>query len=149
GICLCRAMLNTGEPYKRFLANIQAQGGDVEGFEKGLGKLRAPIQKELVAPRSGWVQKIEAFKTGLAAVTLGAGRNKTTDSVYPYVGIVFYKKRGEVVQKGEPIAELYAEKETDAEKALVLLQEAVHLESGSPPRVSPPSSLILREIAAL
>ncbi len=172
GIDRCRTMLEGGEPYRRFLANIEAQGGDPEAFERGIGTLRAPVRRTLRATKNGWIQRIEAYKTGLASVALGAGRNKTTDSVYPYVGILFFRKYGEPVQKDEPVLELYAETEKAADDALSLLQEAVHigpsLDKKSPREESegtgstvsgmrgserngstPRKSLILKEIVAL
>jgi pyrimidine-nucleoside phosphorylase len=150
GVDRCRKMLEGGEPYKRFLSNIEAQGGDPKAFERGIGTLRAPIRRTLPAEGDGKIQRIEAYKTGLASVVLGAGRNKTTDSVYPYVGIHFFKKRGEPVGQGESVLELYAESENAAEEALSILREAVHI--GPPDQKGGSSlsrSLILKEIVAL
>lgn len=130
GVDRCRSMLQGGEPYQRFLANIEAQGGDPKAFEQGMGVLRAPVRRTLKASRKGWIGRIEAYKTGVASVVLGAGRNKTTDAVYPYVGIQFFRKRGEPVQEGDPILELYAETEQAADEALSILNEAVHIQEG-------------------
>jgi len=150
GVDRCRKMLEGGEPYKRFLSNIEAQGGDPKAFERGIGTLRAPIRRTLPAEGDGKIQRIEAYKTGLASVVLGAGRNKTTDSVYPYVGIHFFKKRGEPVGQGESVLELYAESEKAAEEALSILREAVHIgPPGQEGRPLLPRSLILKEIVAL
>ncbi len=150
GIERCLKMLEGREPYQRFLANIEAQGGDAKAFERGIGTLRAPIRRTLKASQDGLIQRIEAYKTGLSTVVLGAGRNKTTDSVYPYVGILFFRKRGEPVQAGEPILELYAETDQAADEALSILREAVHIackseETGPAFR----KSLVLKEIVAL
>jgi len=103
----------------------------------------------------GTVQRIEAYRTGMAAVTLGAGRNKTTDTVFPYVGIQFHKKRGEPVKKGEPILELFGETSEAVDRALEILKEAVHLEAARPGKngrqnvEEPLESLILKEIVEL
>jgi thymidine phosphorylase len=103
----------------------------------------------------GTVQKIEAYRTGMAAVTLGAGRNKTTDTVFPYVGIQFHKKSGESVKEGEPILELYGETSEAADRALEILKEAVHIETARAGKnerhneEEPLGSFILKEIVEL
>ncbi|MCX7787929.1 MAG: thymidine phosphorylase [Spirochaetes bacterium] len=150
GMERCQKMMESGKPYQRFLANIEAQGGDPKAFEQGIGTLRAPIRRTLKASKDGRIQRIEAYKTGLATVVLGAGRNKTTDSVYPYVGIHFFRKKGESVQEGEPILELYGETDPSANEALSILRQAVHIASNSE-ETSPlhPRSLVLKEIVAL
>ena len=89
--------------------------------------------------------RVEAYKTGLAAVYLGAGRNKTDDPVFPDVGILFEKKRGDKVKRGETLLRYYAEKETDAEAAEKLLAQAMHV--AERPETAKP--MILKEIAAL
>ena len=155
GVSLCEKMLSGGEPYRRFLANIQAQGGDPNAFEQGIGQLRSPERRVFRSPVEGTVQRIEAYRTGMAAVTLGAGRNKTTDTVFPYVGIQFHKKRGEPVKRGEPILELFGETSEAADRALEILKEAVHLETARPGQngrqnvEEPLESLILKEIVEL
>lgn len=150
GVDYCRGMLQGREPYKRFLANVKAQGGDPNAFERGIGTLRSPIRRTLKALRDGRILRIEGYKTGLASVVLGAGRNKTTDSVYPYVGIHFFRKSGDLVRQGESVLELYAESDKAADEALSILQEAVHIgfrdQEGEP---NLPKSLILKEIVAL
>ena len=145
GVELCTKMLASGEPYRLFLKNIAAQGGDPAAFERALGKKRAPIERRLASPADGVVSRVEAFKTGLAAVYLGAGRNKTDDPVFPDVGIVFEKKRGDTVKRGETLLRYYAEREADAAAAEGLLREAVHV--AAKPEAAKP--MILKEIAAL
>jgi pyrimidine-nucleoside phosphorylase len=142
---LCRKILRTGEPYERFIKNIAAQGGNPAAFERGIGKLRAPVKRTLQSPRDGTVSRIEAHKAGMAGVLLGAGRNKTTDPVYPNVGIVFHKKRGEAARRDEPLCDIFAETDAAADAALKLLEEAFHI--GDTP--APERPMILKETAAL
>ena len=44
---------------------------------------------------------------GLAAMSLGAGREKTTDAIDPGVGFVLEKKVGDAVAKGEPLVTIH------------------------------------------
>ena len=142
---LCRQKLAGGEPYERFIKNIAAQGGDPAAFERGIGRLRAPVRRTLSSPAGGVVSRIEARKIGMAGVRLGAGRSRTTDPVHPNVGIVFARKRGEPVSSGEGICDIFAESEAAADAALELARSAVHVAG----RAEPAGPMIIREITAL
>ena len=142
---LCREKLAGGEPYELFLKNIAAQGGDPAAFEKGLGRLRSPVRRVLTSPRPGVVAEIDAFMIGSAGVLLGAGRSRTTDPVFPHVGIVLHKKRGEKTAEGEALCEIFAESGSAADGALALCSDAVRVA----PTAEAPGSMILREKAAL
>ncbi len=145
GTELCRTKLASGDPYRLFLRNIAAQGGDPAAFEAQLGKRRAKIECVIASPCDGIVTRAEAYRIGLAAVLLGAGRNRTDDPVHPDVGVVFEKKRGDRVKRGEILLRYYAEKNGDAEAAGRLLAEAVHVAE----RPEPAKPMILKETAAL
>ncbi len=83
---------------------IEAQGGDPD--ERALPV--APVVQEVPAPGPGYVRRLSARGIGLAALHLGAGRARKEDSVDPAVGIVCAKKRGEWVERGQPLAEVHA-----------------------------------------
>ncbi len=82
---------------------VKAQGGDPAAI-RDLSKLpRAKHTTAVPAPRSGFVAAIDSEAVGLAAMALGAGREKTTDVVNPAVGFVLEKKVGDAVQAGEAL----------------------------------------------
>ena len=54
---------------------------------------------------------------GLAAVHLGAGRREKDDAIDHSVGVVCLKKRGDAVERGEPLAEIHARDEAAADEA--------------------------------
>jgi pyrimidine-nucleoside phosphorylase len=92
---------------------IRAQGGDPD--EAVLPK--APLVREVFAPRGGHVQGVAARAIGIAALHLGAGRREKEDSIDHAVGIVCRKKRGDVVTEGEALAEIHARDEASADEA--------------------------------
>jgi pyrimidine-nucleoside phosphorylase len=69
---------------------IEAQGGTSD--EAALP--RAPIVREVTAPREGYVHDLSAIRVGNAAVRLGAGRRTKEDAVDHAVGIICHAKRG-------------------------------------------------------
>jgi thymidine phosphorylase len=51
---------------------------------------------------------------GRAAASLGAGRARKDDAVDHAVGIIVHRKRGDTVERGEPLATVHARGEFDA-----------------------------------
>ena len=58
---------------------------------------------------SGYVNKIDTFGLGMAALELGAGRMKKEDKIEPKAGIIFYPKIGDKINKGDLLAEIHCE----------------------------------------
>jgi thymidine phosphorylase len=77
----------------------------------------APVVHRVVASRQGFVSQLSAIGVGNAAVHLGAGRRTKEDQVDHSVGIVLRAKRGDLVEDGEPLADVHARTEDDAEVA--------------------------------
>jgi len=111
---------------------IRAQGGDPD--ESALP--RAPIVREVFAPRAGWVQRLAALPVGLAALHLGAGRREKDAPIDHAVGVLCRKKRGDAVELGEPLAVVHARNERTADEAAEDVLAAYEL-GDEPPRARP------------
>jgi pyrimidine-nucleoside phosphorylase len=111
---------------------IRAQGGDPT--EDALPV--APVVREVPAPRHGHVAELGAVAVGLAALRLGAGRQTKDDAVDHAVGIRCLRKRGDAVERGEPLAEVHARDEASAEAAATEVLAAYRLDD-TPPHVRP------------
>jgi pyrimidine-nucleoside phosphorylase len=111
---------------------IRAQGGD--SAEDALPA--APVVREIVAPRSGYVTRLGALAVGLAALRLGAGRVGKDDAIDHAVGVVCRAKRGDEVVAGEPLAEIHARDGASADRAAAELLAAYEL-GDVPPRPRP------------
>jgi pyrimidine-nucleoside phosphorylase len=111
---------------------VRAQGGDPD--ESVLP--RAPVVREVVAPRGGYVRRLAALPVGVAALHLGAGRGVKDAPIDHAVGVVCLKKRGDTVAEGEPIAELHARDERAANDAATGVLAAYEL-GDDPPRPRP------------
>jgi pyrimidine-nucleoside phosphorylase len=55
------------------------------------------------SPRDGFVHQIATERIGVAAVALGAGRQKTNDKIDPQAGIEVMIKLGQRVEKNQPL----------------------------------------------
>jgi thymidine phosphorylase len=77
----------------------------------------------------------------------GAGREKAGEPVDPHAGIVFHARRGDRVQKGRPLATLYATTAEQLAESTALLTAAIRISSAPPPAVDLIQQVITREIA--
>ena len=139
---LLRAAIDSGAAMQKFAEVIEAQGGD-PGVLDHPGLLpKAKFQEELPAPRSGYVTECDALNVGVAAMRLGAGRERKEDKIDPAVGITIVAKPGERVDEGQPLARISYNDEGRLAMAMPLLKRAFHI--ATIPAAQP--SLILAEV---
>jgi len=86
---------------------VTAQGGDVGAIEDLRRLPRASHTTPVLAERDGFVTRIDSEAIGLAAMTLGAGRGRTTDTIDPAVGFYLDRKVGEAVKASEPLVTVH------------------------------------------
>lgn len=144
GLEKARAAVTSGAAKERFLENIRLQGGNAAQFEAECGTRRSAYSCNITAAQDGFIAGIDAYSTGIAGVHLGVGRNKTTDPVAPDAGILFEKRRGDAVKKGDVIMHLYGKDTASLEAASALLNGAVRYDS-TPPEKKP---MVLQEITS-
>lgn len=141
GIAKCKEVVANGKALEKFLENIKDQGADPEDFLANQGKRRSPFHAEAFAKEDGYLI-IDAYKVGLSCISLGVGRQKTSDKVDADSGIIFAKKQGDYVKRGEKIMDIYAKNQDSLEKGKQELENAVSYSS----QKFKSSKLILKEI---
>jgi pyrimidine-nucleoside phosphorylase len=144
---ICRENLESGRAWETFLQNVELQGGDTRELKRQLGSRRAPLHYEVPAGVSGVLTGIDAYKTGMAGVYLGAGRSTAEDKVRYDVGIELLKKPGEPVEAGDSVARIYADEEEHLSQALKIFQDGLTIEEKPEAKKKP--SMILEEISTL
>ena len=111
GRAMAERCVADGSALEKFRILVQAQGGDVSYVDDISRFERAKYVEVVNAPRSGFISEVQARSVGEAAVTLGAGRAKKSDTVDHAVGFVIHKKVGDQIQKGEPLFTIHANDE--------------------------------------
>jgi pyrimidine-nucleoside phosphorylase len=94
-----------------FARMVEAQGGDKEWILNPEKFPKAKYSHIVTAKESGYITGVDTEGYGVASLLLGAGRNTKEDVIDPTAGIYLLAKTGDKVQKGEPIATLYSERE--------------------------------------
>ncbi len=141
--------ISSGKAMDAFMRNVEAQGGDPGRLAAMRGKFRAPLSRALRSPFAGTVGRLDAYRVGLAALALGAGRARAEDAVLPDVGIVLERKPGEEVRAGEPLCVLYGRSEAALDEAEALLGPAYAPADERRAGSAVPESIVIKEIQAL
>jgi pyrimidine-nucleoside phosphorylase len=124
---------SSGEALALFARVVEAQGGDPRVTEDPAKILsKAPQRTEVNADRSGFLSGLDAFKVGVAAMRLGAGRERKEDTIDPAVGITLLVKPGARVEAGQPILRLSYRHPARLEEALTVLDGAVEIGDEKP-----------------
>ena len=97
--------LENGKALKKFEEMVVAQGGDLEDLYR---PVKVDHVVEIPAQEDGLIAELPAMEFVFFAMRLGAGRAVKTDALDYETGIVFEKKVGESVKKGEIVAKVYA-----------------------------------------
>jgi pyrimidine-nucleoside phosphorylase len=127
GETLARARLGDGSAWERFLQNVEFQGGDTEVLLHPERGPRASVVKPLKAGSAGFVRRVDAYKTGVASVILGAGRSRKEDRVLPGVGITLSRTQGDRVDTGDELCLVHGEDEQKADEACRIMESAFSL----------------------
>ncbi len=124
GMSLCKNAVDSGKALEVFLENVREQGADPDSLMANLGKRRSEYHAEFKVEKDGYVL-IDAYKIGISCIHLGVGRNKTSDAVDPDSGIIFAKKQGDFVKKGEVIMDVYARDKKSLDAGMAAISDAV------------------------
>ncbi len=96
-----------GSAVRKFQEIIAAQGGDPRAIED-YGRLpQARATRDVPSPGGGHVTRIDTEAVGLAAVALGAGRQRVDSPIDPAVGFTLLRKVGEPVKAGDPLVRIH------------------------------------------
>ena len=87
---------------------IEAQGGNPAVVEDPGVLPQAAAVEVFSAVEAGTVTRVEPRTIGEAVVAMGGGRRVVTDIVDPSVGFVITVKPGDQVERGQPIASVFA-----------------------------------------
>ncbi|QRK04058.1 thymidine phosphorylase [Archangium violaceum] len=101
------ASVSDGSAVRKLKEIVQAQGGDPRAIDDYALLPQARATVDVVAPQEGFVTGIETEAVGLAAVALGAGRQRVDSRIDPAVGFTLLRKVGEPVKAGEPVVRVH------------------------------------------
>ncbi|MCR4615669.1 MAG: pyrimidine-nucleoside phosphorylase [Clostridiales bacterium] len=129
---MAKDSLYSGRALDKLVEMVTLQGGDPTVILNTNNLKKARFFHTVTAERSGYITHIDTECCGKASVLLGAGR-QTKDSVIDHTaGIVLSSKVGDIVNKGDIIATLYADDESLFPLAEDTLLSSVEIGSEKP-----------------
>jgi thymidine phosphorylase len=132
------AALRDGRAMDAWRALVTTQGGDPDA------PLPRAAEIELVtATEDGYVSTVDAYRIGVAAWRLGAGRARKEDPVSAAAGVVLHRKPGDRVAAGDPLYELRTDDAGRIEAARAAADGAVVISSAAPA----PQRIVMDRIA--
>jgi pyrimidine-nucleoside phosphorylase len=132
GIDLSKAQLQNGKAFEKFLDVADAQGAETTPLKDFSKYPTSKLTEQVTVSKDGYISAINALEVGLAAITLGAGRMKKEDTIDPKAGILFRKKVGDKIKKGEVVAEIFTDKESAIEPVAKRIREAIQVSAKKP-----------------
>ena len=116
--------LSSGEALTKFRQLVAIQGGDTRVIDDPSLLAQAAHKIEIKAAASGYLAEASANYIGMAALVLGAGREKKEDVIDPAVGIEVFRKVGNPINAGDVLAVIHANDLNKADEARRLVDAA-------------------------
>ncbi|MDZ7672648.1 MAG: pyrimidine-nucleoside phosphorylase [Halanaerobiales bacterium] len=133
GYELLEELLQNGQAFEQFKKLVKKQGGDVTYLDNPDKFKKSEYIYEIKAKKDGYLNQLKAIDIGLAAMLVGAGREKKGDKILNEVGVKVYSKYGEKVKKGQKIATLhYNKKDKNFEEAVEKLNQSFVIKNEAP-----------------
>lgn len=124
GRAVATRALSDGSAYDKFVELILVQGGDPWSLEE-TRFYRRPESEVVYDGPEGTLRAINARSVGWTSVSLGAGRRKLGEIVDPGAGIVFHKRVGDQIRKGDSVATLFSRRSSEVEAAAQSIRDAL------------------------
>ena len=105
---MLKDIIKSGKGLQKLRELVVAQGGNPAYVDDPSIFPLPAIVEQVISNYEGYVKAIKADDIGIAALTLGAGRETKESEIDLSVGIVLHKKIGDFVKKDETIATIYA-----------------------------------------
>jgi pyrimidine-nucleoside phosphorylase/thymidine phosphorylase len=142
---LAEEMIASGKAKAKFREAIRLQGGDARVVDEPGRLPQAKARAAVASGKAGFVVATQCEQLGTACAVLGGGREKKEDTIDLSVGLVFHKKIGDRVEKGEPLCTLHYNAESRIEEAKRLVEQSYRIE---PERPKEKKALVRRVIGA-
>ncbi|WP_244835181.1 pyrimidine-nucleoside phosphorylase [Clostridium sp. BJN0001] len=125
---LLKKLIENGEAFKKFKEFISIQGGNPIDADNLENLPKTKYIYEVKSKISGYVNRIDSYKIGIASMVLGAGRASKDDDIDLSVGIVLNKKRNDKVDNDETLCYIYSNDEEKTHEVERLIIESFAIE---------------------
>jgi pyrimidine-nucleoside phosphorylase len=125
--------IGTGRAAEHFQKIIEAQGGNPAVVDDPALLPQSHEVELFVAPRRGFVARVEPRAIGRGITALGGGRATMEDKLDLSVGFVISARPGDWVEQGEPLATIFARDRTGIDHGRSALRTAIAIADEADP----------------
>lgn len=127
-----KGLIKDGSALKKFKEMVDFQGGNPAIVERRTLLPHSCLSLEITSEKDGYINSIDAEAVGIASMMLGAGRERIDSEIDHSAGIVFEKKVGDFIRKGEVICTFCTSYEEAIIKAKRLVIDAINIKDSPP-----------------
>jgi len=132
GYKIANETIQSGKAFEKFLEIVKNQNGDISFIQEPKKYPESKYHKKIIVTKSGFINQINTYEIGIAALDLGAGRMNKEDAIDPKAGIILHKKVGDKINKGEIIAEIFTDKNSSINFAEEKILNSVSIKNKKP-----------------
>jgi len=136
--------IGTGRAAEHFQKIIEAQGGNPAVVDDPALLPQAAEVELYVAPRRGFIARVEPRAVGRGITALGGGRTTMEDRLDLSVGFMITARPGDWVEQGEPLASIFARDRAGVESGRAALRTAISIAD----EADPPLPLVSHRVSA-
>jgi pyrimidine-nucleoside phosphorylase len=136
--------IGTGRAAEHFQKMIEAQGGNPAVVDDPALLPQAAEVELFVAPRRGFVARVEPRAVGRGITALGGGRATMEDKLDLSVGFMITARPGDWVEQGEPLASIFARDRAGVESGRATMRTAIVIAD----EADPPLPLVSHRVSA-
>lgn len=118
----------SGAAAELFQRVIEAQGGNPGVVDDPAVLPQANASAVFESPRDGVVATVDPREMGRGIIELGGGRRRMEDTVEPTAGFVITAKPGHTVERGQPLATVYARDGEALRAGTRALEQAIRID---------------------
>ncbi len=131
-VAIAEETLYDGSALDKLAQLVERLGGDKRYIYDTSLFEESNVTAMLVAEKSGYISKIDAYEVGKAASVLGAGREIIGEAIDHTAGIILNKRIGDRIEEGEALATLQASSIERAQSGMEYLFRAVTISDEEP-----------------
>lgn len=106
---IAKQQIENGKAFEKFLEIVEHQEGDTSYITNPKKYPKPKFIRKIFSDISGYISEMNTYKIGMAALELGSGRKTKNDAIDHKAGIIFHKKLGNKILKGDLIAVLHSD----------------------------------------
>ena len=129
---IAKQKVENGEAFKKFLEIVELQGGNVNYINNPDIYPKPKFVKTVRSVKKGFINEMNTYQIGMASLELGAGRMIKEDKIDPKAGIIFYRKIGDYLKKGDIICKLHSDSKSKINSAEEMIMESIKLSKTKP-----------------